>query len=515
LPCAAQARINEAVNLRPLSAVLFLTVLAGCGTRVDHAAVIAAAGAGQVSFSPQTLTALREDAPPMTAARVPRRTRPDAPTTSPQTLLPQGAPVPVPMPPAAAAGTTSPTRTAAGLPATTPKGPAPTRPQAHAQVTASAPVTACARQLDAVVIGQVGAFSGVTGPIFGAARTALAVWAQDINARGGLACHPVKVYSADDGGDPTRSAYLVHQMTTEHHVVALVGNLVLSPNGFVPAVEAAQVPAIGGTTGTLVEFNNRRFFPAGASVDDLILGLLRDGVDLGHKRLGVVYCVEASLCTDDYKKVRDEYAKEAGAQLVYDSPASITQPDYTAVCLNARDAKVDLLGLALDGASIARLARSCDAVGYRPLLATSAAVFSPENAADPTVRKFGVATVTGEAPWFLDDQPGLTTYRQAMARYAPTTLLTGAATIGWTAAELFRAAVEKVADQARNGPITTALVIQGLGRIHDDGLGGLVSPLGFTPDEPHATSTGCVYYELLTTAGWTAPRGSRPVCLRR
>ncbi|HEX3828392.1 MAG TPA: ABC transporter substrate-binding protein [Sporichthyaceae bacterium] len=364
-----------------------------------------------------------------------------------------------------------------------------------------------------MAIGQVGAFSGVTGPIFGAARTALAVWAQDINAHGGLACHPVSVYSADDGGDPTRSAYLVHQLTTEHHAVALVGNLVVAANGFVPAVEAAKFPAIGGTTGTLAEFNNRWFFPAGASVDDLILGLLRDGVDLGHKRLGVVYCVEASLCTDDYKKIRDTYAKASGAQLVYDSPASITQPDYTAVCLNARDAKVDLLGLALDGASIARLARSCDAVGYRPLLATSAAVFSPENAADPTVRAFGVATVTGEAPWFLDDQPGLDAYRQAMARYAPNTLLTGAATIGWTAAQLFQHAVEKVADQARNGPITTALVMQGLGKIHDDGLGGLVAPLGFTADEDHATSTGCVYYELLTTTGWSAPRGSQPVCL--
>jgi branched-chain amino acid transport system substrate-binding protein len=369
--------------------------------------------------------------------------------------------------------------------------------------------------LDPVAIGQVGTFSGVVGPISGLARSALAVWAKDVNARGGLACHPVVVYSEDDGGDPSKAAFAVHQLVAEHHVVALVANILpLSINGFAPAVEAARVAAVGGVSNTMQDFSSHWFYPAGASIEDQVVGFLRDGVDQGHKRLGLLYCVEASVCTLVDKQVKDGAAKQAGAELVYDAPVSITQPDYTAQCLNARDANVDLLGLAVDGASIGRVARSCAAVGYRPLIGTSASVFGPQQAADPTIRSFGVVTITTSAPWFLDDQPGLHAFHQAMARYAPGLQSTDAALMAWTSAELLRAAVDKVADQAHGGPITPELVLTGLGKVHDDTLGGLTGPLSFTPGESRATSNGCVYYELLTGSGWAAPRGSNRVCLR-
>jgi branched-chain amino acid transport system substrate-binding protein len=372
----------------------------------------------------------------------------------------------------------------------------------------------CSAPLDPVAIGQVGTFSGAAGPITVPARTALAVWAQDVNTRGGLACHPVTVYSQDDGGDPSKAAYEVQQLVADHHVIALVANIVvLSINGFAPAVESAKIPAVGGTSNTMQDFDSRWFFPAGASIEDQVIGFLRDGVDQGHHRLGLLYCVEASVCTSVDKQVKDGAAKQAGAELVYDAPVSATQPDYTAQCLNARDAKVDLLGLAVDGASIGRVARSCAAIGYRPLIGTSAAVFGPDQANDPTIRSFGVVTITTEAPWFLDDQPGLHAFHQAVARYAPTLQPTDAALIAWTSAQLFATAVEKVADQARAGPITPELVLSGLGKIHGDTLGGLTGPLSFAPGEPHSTSNGCVFYELLTTAGWTAPRGSQPVRL--
>ena len=55
-------------------------------------------------------------------------------------------------------------------------------------------------------------------------------------------------------------------------------------------------------------------------------------------------------------------------------------------------------------------------------------------------------------------------------------------------------------------------IMTGLGMIQKETLGGLTGPLTFTPNEAQATSNGCVFYELLTTTGWGAPRGSQPVC---
>jgi branched-chain amino acid transport system substrate-binding protein len=136
------------------------------------------------------------------------------------------------------------------------------------------------------------------------------------------------------------------------------------------------------------------------------------------------------------------------------------------------------------------VARSCAAIGYRPVLLAGAAAFGPDQANDPTIRSFAVVTVTTEAPWFLDDQPGLRALHQAIARYAPDLAPTGIAVVAWTSAELLRAAVEKGLDRSGSGPITAEVVMTGLGRVHDETLGGLTGPLTFTPGEAQATSNG-------------------------
>jgi branched-chain amino acid transport system substrate-binding protein len=48
--------------------------------------------------------------------------------------------------------------------------------------------------------------------------------------------------------------------------------------------------------------------------------------------------------------------------------------------------------------------------------------------------------------------------------------------------------------------------------IKNEPLGGLAPPITFTPNEKFAPRQNCVYIELLTTDGWTTPRGSRPLC---
>jgi branched-chain amino acid transport system substrate-binding protein len=371
----------------------------------------------------------------------------------------------------------------------------------------------CAHPLDPVAIGQVGFFSGFAAPITGSIRTMLAVWVKDINARGGLACHPVVLYSQDDGGDASRSAAAVQELVAVRRVVAFVANAPLAVAGFRYAVEAAKVPAIGGGD-SRDWFESPWLFPQGASLQDQVVGVIRNGVAAGHKRLGVLYCVEATQCAEAITAVRDGAAKAAGAELVYDAAVSIAQTDYTAQCLNARDAHVDQLALGLDGASITRVARSCAAIGYRPLFSTSSGVLSPGQAADETLRSFGVATASGQVPFTLSDTAGLRSYREALARYAPNQAPDGASVIGWTCGKLLEAAVARVAEAARTGPITSALLMKGLGQIRDESLGGLTAPISYSPGQRHATSSGCVFYEFLSTTGWSAPRGSRPVCVR-
>jgi branched-chain amino acid transport system substrate-binding protein len=357
-----------------------------------------------------------------------------------------------------------------------------------------------------VAIGQVGTFSGVGGTITSAARAAMSVWVKDVNARGGLACHPVQLFTEDDGGDPGRAAADVDELTARHHVIALVGNIVtFSVGGFLPAITSAKVPAVGGDDIAPEWFESPWMFPTGAGLTDQGRGIVKAGVAAGHRQFGLVYCVEVASCTEVDKDLRNGGTKSAGGKLLYDSPVSITQPDYTAQCLNARNAGVDLLGLALDGASMTRLARSCASVGYRPLLAAAAATFNLSNAEDPDLRSFGMVSESPVAPWTAQDTPAMRAFHAAMARYAPQVPPDGEAVLAWTSGALLEAAVAEIPAPELSGGLSPALIVEGLGRIHDDNLGGLTAHLTFAPGEQHALSSGCTFLERLGPGGWSTP----------
>lgn len=475
---------------------LCLLALAACGSRVDGAAIVAGSGGGTVSLSSESVRALRD----ATAAAAP-------------------AAQPV-LPPAAAASespaSTAPIQAAApdrAVPAVADAGPKSAAAPAKATGQAAKSAAECPANLETIKVGHVGLFSGVAGPILGSAVTMMAAWAKDVNARGGLACHPVQVLTRDDGGDPGRSAALVKDLAAREKVVAFVGSLTLAPIGFVKAVEQVEVPAVGGGGGDPRWFASPWLFPDGASRTNQIVGLVKHGVDRGKTKLGVLYCVEAAACTESIKEIRDTAAKKAGATLVYDAPISVTQPDFTAQCLNARDAGVDQLALGMDGASMARVARSCSSIGYQPLISTVSGLLSPSQAKDPTLRSFGIVTAASYAPWTEKDQPGLREYHRVLQRWAPNLPPDGATVLTFVAARLFEKAIEKVADQARGGPVGPALIVSGLGKIKNETLGGLTGPVTFTSGQKRAVSTSCVFYQLLDERGWTAPRGSKPVCL--
>jgi branched-chain amino acid transport system substrate-binding protein len=480
-------------------------LLSGCGSRADRAEIVAGAGGGpvQVSLPPEVERSLTQRAATAAGAD---------PAAPPQTGDTQGA---VPAAGAPRTTNTTPSGTAPGKDgtATQRKGAAPQAAvPAGAQPAAAPGAGPCTRSLDPVAIGQIGTFSGVAGPIAASSRNALAAWVKDINARGGLACHPVVLYAQDDGGDPARAASLVRQLKQQRKVVALVGNgIVFSASGFRSAVEAEQLPAIGGDLVAPDWHRSPWMFPQGASIEDQIVGFMKQGVDAGKKKLAVMYCVEVSACTNGIKTIQDGGARTAGAELVYSTAISLTQTDFTAQCQNAKNAGADQLALGMDGSAMGRVARSCAALGYRPVLSGIGGVISPAQAEDANLRAFTLAVASGNAPWTETSTPGLREYQQKLAQLIPGQKPDGASIIGWSSGKLLEAAVAKVAAQARSGTLTTELIVSGLHKLRGETLGGLTSPITFRPGKP-APSSGCVFFELLTEKGWTAPRGAKPVC---
>lgn len=483
-----------------------LLVLAGCGTRADDAEIQAGAGGGTVSLSQQSIDELR--AATGVAATGPTGAAPGA-VTAPSgttTTTTGGAAAAVP---GTTAGT-APAASSGGATTANGKGGG-TNPAAASGGGATTATTSCKGAGAPVNIGQVGTFSGVTGPAWAGGRTAMAVWVKDVNARGGVACHPVVLHFADDGGDPARAAALVQDQVKNGVVAFVGGHDDLSIAGFKQGVETAKVPAVGGDA-IAIEWNQSPYlFPQGAGILDQIFGLMKQNVDAGAKKLGLLYCVEVAACSVANKAINsDGLAGKAGASVVYSSAISLTQTDFTAQCQSAKNAGADQLGLAMDGSSMARVARSCAAVGYKPLLGGIGGTISPGQAEDPNLRAFTLSTASPTAPWTIFDTPGLKAYKAAMNTYAPGEKDSGSSVQMWTAGKLFEAAVAKLGAAAQTKPLTAAMIVDGLHQIKNDNLGGLTGPLTF-PNGP-APSSGCFFYEKLTTQGWTAPRGTKPVC---
>ncbi len=472
-------------------------LLSGCGTRADDAEIRAGAGgAGQVTLTQESLDSLA--AAGSGGAALPA-------AADPAVGLPTGVVDTGKVSPGATNNQAAPGATAPGA----------TAGRANQPATAKSPTgPACTSSLAPVALGQVGTFSGLAGAVSASGRTTAAVWAQDVNARGGLACHPVTVYARDDGGDPAKAAALVRELHAQNKIVALIDSVVVfSVAGFRTAIEDLKLPAVGGEL-LAPDWNESPYmFPQGAGFFDQIVGFLKQGVEMGKRKIATLYCVEVTACSEGIAYGRSTGVKKAGGELVYDSAISLTQTDFTAQCQNAKNAGADQLVLGMDGSAMTRVARSCAAIGYQPLFSGIGGTISSAQAADPNLRAYGLAVASGVAPWTETDTPGLKAYRAALARYAPALQPDGASIQAWASGILMEKALEGVAAKARSGPLTTAMVLEGLGTVKNEDLDGLAAGVTFTPNQKNAVSSGCIFYELLTPQGWTAPRGSRKVCV--
>ncbi len=472
-------------------AVLATALLAtGCGTRASESEVRAGVEAGPVTLDQAAVDQLRAAAGSgQTAGTTPAAALPGTVDTA-----------------TAPGAATTPGKVPAGGTTTTP-GTA-TAPR----TTATAPDGKCTGAGAPLNLGQIGSFSGVLGAITASARTTMAIWAKNINARGGIACHPVTVYTADDGADPSRGAAAAQDLISNKKISAIVALFTpLSLPAILPVLERNNMPVVGGDGVDFAWTSHPLLFPQGAALEGLIDGSLRQTVGEGKTKLGLLYCVEASICTAMAKLIPAK-AKAAGAEMVYQSPVSLTQTDFTAQCQNAKNAGVEGFGMGVDGSAIARVARSCAALGYYPQFISGGGVISPAQSKDPGIRRNTLSVASGNAPWMLTDTAGQKEYAAALTQWAPGMESDGNSMTAWASAKLFEAAISNLGNAARTKPITSADVLTGLGKIKNETLGGLSPPITFSPGQKAAPALRCIYFELLTDKGWTAPKGSKAQC---
>jgi branched-chain amino acid transport system substrate-binding protein len=370
--------------------------------------------------------------------------------------------------------------------------------------TVSAPT--CTAPRSEIAIGTVGATSGFIGASLRPGVDGIKAWVADTNARGGLACHPIKYYVADDGGDPARNAALTEQMVSERHVIAMLfSSDPLSAQGGKSILERAHVPTIGNE-GAAEWFNTSPdFFPVSpAGLKMIVASFAFAAAQLTpdqRAHFGALACLEVSLCSQYAGDTGAQIAADNGMTMVYNGQATMVAPDYTSNCQSAKNAGVKALMLAGDNGLISRAIRSCNKIGFHPVFTTSPIAITAAAAELPELDGIIVNSVV--KPWTLDD-PQSRRYVTALAKYVPGSAPIGSGAVGWASALV----LERAGKNLPANP-TAQDVYNGLWQIKNDDFGGFTAPLTYTKDKPASYSV-CWWGMSIKAKQWiTLNNGAR------
>jgi ABC-type branched-subunit amino acid transport system substrate-binding protein len=348
--------------------------------------------------------------------------------------------------------------------------------------------------------------TGVLGSALSPEVKAVRAWVADVNARGGVNCHPIsKLIEADDGGDPSRNQSLTQQLVEQDKVLAFVNNPgVLTGQASVDYLTRKRVPVVGTDLAGEYVYSSPMYFPQGASGALIFVagfGAIAEVAKTDNQRkVGAVGCVEADVCSKVYD-LAPEYASKFGLDLVYRGRASLAQPDYTSNCQAAQSAGVQILFLALDYNSFSRFAKSCATVNYRPVYATSAAVADNRMTSNATLD--GLVAGVSVVPWTKTENPEVVAYQRALQKYGAGLQPSSSTIVGWVSAKLFEAAARDLPD-----PPTSEAILEGLWRLKANDLNGLTAPLTFTRDEKPKKAPFC-FWSVRLEGGKFVAKGQR------
>jgi branched-chain amino acid transport system substrate-binding protein len=335
-----------------------------------------------------------------------------------------------------------------------------------------------------VNVGVLGTFSGAVGAYIDDITTGIQVWAKWTNAHGGLNGHPVNVVVADDGGSPANFNSLAEQMVTQDHVIAMAfTTLGFAPDGNNSYFDSQHILTFA-TEGGLNNSYSDPWIPtseaSGTAYAEAMMFGYADGMIPQHlTKIAVLTCTDFSLCTNDFTPTWTSPAMEqaSGLQVVYSAQASLTTPDFTNICIAAKNAGAQGILLGMDTASIERLAGDCAQQGYHPIMGVADLLAQPSLLTDPNTAGAIVATKT--VPWIDTSVVGIQQLDQAFSEYDPGTPVDGTDANGWEAGEFLGAAAAKLPANP-----TPQDVLNGLNALNGTTLNGLTYPLSFTAGQP-------------------------------
>jgi branched-chain amino acid transport system substrate-binding protein len=331
------------------------------------------------------------------------------------------------------------------------------------------------------------------------------LWAAYVNGHGGINGHRVKVIDKNDNNDPATSTADVHALISQDHVIALLDGSGQDA-AWASFASQSKVPVISlSEAGDGFQyFTQPDFFANGTTVLTILWGQLKAAAEAGAKTYGLIYCSEVPACAQA-APVTKSLAKTIPINVVYVAKASNSQPDYTAVCLGAKQAGAKAVFAA--GVAPQRVADDCARQGYKPIWITSQGTVNPAAIKDPNL-----SSSTGDLqdfPWMLSATPAQKLFHRIEDHELARANTQANVDFAYVGAVLFQTAATAGVKAGNKAP-SAQDILNGLYTIHGSTLGGLAPPLSFKVGKANPVS--CVFLYGVVKGKYAATHGDKYFC---
>jgi branched-chain amino acid transport system substrate-binding protein len=354
-------------------------------------------------------------------------------------------------------------------------------------------------------IGLVGSFTGSQSSSSRQGETVGPAWERYINEQlGGINGHPVKVITADDGGDSAKAQAAEKKLVDQDKVVAII----VSSDNFVPAFDddavAKNVALISGSANSTDWYTKPGLFPTPTDVLSGLAGQALVAQQFGHAtKFANLYCSEVAACAQADPILKGALEK---ANVGFTSIAvSATATSYTAECLQLKNDGVDFAQLNFSAEAATKFVQDCQQQGYNPTWGSSAQAVGKGFKDLENFTMFGPAYVFPS----VADNPEVEKFRGAMEKYAKDDdWAEGTGSFTWAGLEMLHKALSTITTSDPTG----ATVLAAMKSIKSEDLGGLL-PNKVTYDPPISFGGLPCFFVIGVKDGETlAPNGLKPIC---
>ncbi|MGB9464382.1 MAG: ABC transporter substrate-binding protein, partial [Candidatus Acidiferrum sp.] len=271
-----------------------------------------------------------------------------------------------------------------------------------------------------ILIGSCSALEGPSHFLGVETVTGAKAYFNMINDEGGVNGRKLKLISADDSYDPTKTQACFDHLMSEK--VFALGFFVGTPTAvkYVPLAEGAKIPLIGLFTGAQTLYVPLRHWIV--NVRASYFDETREQVDglwktLGYKKIGVIYPEDAFGTTvlEGVKTALKEHGAEPAAVASYQRQTAQVGGAIDTV----RAANPDAVVVVGPANTVAPILKQAHAKGWKPLFLTVSFVGTDELITEAGADADGMVITQVVPPYYMTEQKSVALYRRALGKYYP------------------------------------------------------------------------------------------------